>query len=174
MSIRELIDQCHFDVVGECSASLLETKPEVRDMCAADRCQSYGRSWACPPSCGTIEYYQDEIRKRDTCYVLQSVGELEDSFDYEGMIAVQEKQLDRVLRLNKLVKEVYPDALVLTAGPCKLCETCTCPDEPCRMPEKRLVSMEAAGLVVNEACQHAGIPYYHGPNTTAFTGCVLL
>ena len=174
MDIKQLIDQCEFDIVGQCSAQLLETKPEVRDMCAADRCQTYGRSWACPPSCGSIEFYQDEISKRDTCYVVQSFGEIEDSFDFEGMMAVQEKQLNRLLKLNNLVKEVYPDALVLTAGPCILCEKCTCPDEPCRMPEKRLVSMEAAGLVVTEVCQHADIPYYHGPNTTAFTGCVLL
>lgn len=29
--------------------------PEIREMCAVDRCGSYGRKWSCPPYCGTLE-----------------------------------------------------------------------------------------------------------------------
>ena len=28
---------------------------EVRDMCTADRCGCFGKNWACPPHCGTVE-----------------------------------------------------------------------------------------------------------------------
>lgn len=34
--------------------------------------------------------------------------------------------------------------------------------------------MEAAGLMVSEACETAGLPYYHGPGTISYTSCILL
>jgi len=42
------------------------------------------------------------------------------------------------------------------------------------LPEWRLVSMESAGLMVNDVCMSAGIPYNHGKNRIAYTGCVVL
>ena len=45
---------------------------------------------------------------------------------------------------------------------------------PCRHPDRALVSMEAAGLMVSEACETAGLPYYHGPGTISYTSCILL
>ena len=34
--------------------------------------------------------------------------------------------------------------------------------------------MEAAGLLVTDACNAAGVPYNHGKLTMAYTGCALL
>ena len=34
--------------------------------------------------------------------------------------------------------------------------------------------MEGYGLLVSEVCGQAGIPYYHGQNTIAYTACILL
>jgi hypothetical protein len=34
--------------------------------------------------------------------------------------------------------------------------------------------MESAGLMVNDVCMSAGIPYNHGKNRIAYTGCVVL
>jgi hypothetical protein len=33
--------------------------------------------------------------------------------------------------------------------------------------------MEAYGMVVNEVCRDSGLPYYYGPETLTFVGCVL-
>ena len=41
--------------VGPLPVQALECLPEVREMCAADRCHAYGRRWTCPPGCGTLE-----------------------------------------------------------------------------------------------------------------------
>lgn len=174
MDIQQLIDSCDFDAVGQCSASALECRSEVRDMCAADRCQQYGKNWACPPACGELDYFAREISTRETCYVVQSFGELEDSFDFETMIELEKLQKERLAKLNELVKERYEDALVLSAGACGICAECSYPNAPCRFPERALVSMEAAGLVVSDVCTSAGIPYNHGPNTIAYTSCVIL
>ena len=67
-----------------------------------------------------------------------------------------------------------PRPLPLSAGACTLCTACSCPDAPCRHPDRALVSMEAAGLMVSEACETAGLPYYHGPGTISYTSCILL
>lgn len=174
MDITEIIDECGFDQTGQCSTDSVVVNPLVRDMCAADKCAMYNANWACPPACGELDYFQNEISARDTCYLVQTVAELEDSFDIETMAEAEHTHKERVLKLNELVKANYPDALVLSAGTCTICPQCSYPDAPCRFPDKRMVSMEAAGIWVSDLCQRAGIPYNHGPNTMAYTSCVLL
>ena len=46
---------CGFDHVGLLCVEKLVLDPKVRDMCAADKCRSYGKSWSCPPACGSLE-----------------------------------------------------------------------------------------------------------------------
>ena len=174
MDVRDAIAQCGFDSVGECPASALEVRSEVRDMCAADKCQSYGKSWACPPGCGDIDAYQKMIDGKTTCFVAQTVRELEDEFDVETMLEAAEANRDRFEQLRELLAECAPEAKILASGTCTICSPCTYPDAPCRFPEQRLVSMEAAGLVVGDVCTIAGVPYNHGSDKIAYTGCVLV
>lgn len=174
MDVYEAFGACGFEAMGECAAAKLAVRPEVRDMCAADTCQSYGRSWACPPGCGGIEEYQALIDAAQTCYVAQTVMELEDEFDVETMLEAAERNRQRFDELHALLAEALPEAKVLTSGTCTLCSPCAYPDAPCRFPERRLVSMEAAGLVVSDVCKAAEVPYNHGRNTIAYTGCVLV
>ena len=44
-----------FSSAGPLNLEALVLMPEVRDMCSADRCHNYGKSWCCPPACGTLE-----------------------------------------------------------------------------------------------------------------------
>ena len=64
--------------------------------------------------------------------------------------------------------------MVLGAGACTICKECTYPDEPCRFPDKMISSMEAYGIVVSDICSANNIPYYYGPNTLTYVGCVLM
>ena len=159
MDIQEAIEACGFECVGTCSASELRTLEAVREMCASGRCQAYGTNWACPPHCGSLEDFQ------------------EDEFDGETMMEAAQVHQARIHKLSQLVSGMpgnSPDAILLTAGACTICPRCTCPEEPCRFPEKKLVSMESAGLMVNDVCVSAGIPYNHGKGRIAYTGCVVL
>jgi predicted metal-binding protein len=144
-------------------------------MCAAGKCQVYGCSWACPPACGEIEDFQRQMNDYERCLVVQTVAEMEDDFDIEVMEEAGNRQKERVLDLVDALDRagLSAETMTLSAGTCTLCGECTYPDAPCRFPEKRLVSMEAAGLVVSEVCGLAGIPYNHGPQTIAYSGCVL-
>ena len=38
-----------FEAAAPLRAEQLVFRPEVREMCRADRCRSYGRNWCCPP-----------------------------------------------------------------------------------------------------------------------------
>ena len=144
-------------------------------MCAANTCQAYGHSWACPPACGDIADFQRQMGSYEHCLVMQTVAELEDDFDFETMQEAGERHKQRVLALVEALDAagLSGSTMTLSAGTCTLCSPCTYPDAPCRFPEKRLVSMEAAGLVVSDVCTLAGIPYNHGPQTIAYSGCVL-
>lgn len=173
--IEELALAQGFDCLGTCSAKELVAREEVRAMCAANTCQMYEHSWACPPACGDIADFQRQMTEFENCLVVQTVAQMEDDFDVETMEEANENQKKRVLDLVEAIDAagLSADTMVLSAGTCTLCKQCTYPDAPCRFPDKRLVSMEAAGLVVSEVCTKAGIPYNHGPQTIAYSGCVL-
>ena len=146
---------------------------EVRAMCEADRCGRYGRSWACPPGCGTLEHTRARIEMYSEGILVQSTAELADEFDYQGIMRLTEEHKRRFADFARQARLVYPDCLPLTAGTCTLCRTCTYPDRPCRYPNRRLSSMEAYGLFVSDVCTKSGLSYNYGPRTLTFTSCVL-
>ena len=174
-AVERIIAAQGFESTGTCSAAELKVHEEVRESCAAGKCHIYGTRWACPPACGDIYDYERQMHEFTYCTVVQTVAELEDEFDGEGMMHAQDVHKERVFALvDALDAAGLSDAvMVLSAGYCSLCTTCTYPDAPCRFPDKRLVSMEAAGLIVSDVCTLAGIPYNHGPLTIAYSSCVL-
>ena len=179
-AIENIAREIGFECTGRVATEALSVRPEVRDMCAANRCHRYGHSWSCPPACDPIESYQEHIQKRRMGIVVQTVGHMEDSFDFE---TIEESGLLHDKRYRKFAEAVRNAGLECTdglqpyflgAGSCCMCNPCTYPDAPCRFPDKMTVSLEAAGFVVTEVCIAAGIPYNHGQNTISFTGSVFV
>ena len=173
--IEQLVEAQGFDCTGACPASELAVHQEVRDMCAADKCHVYGTRWACPPACGDIYDFERQMHGFARCMVVQTVAQLEDEFDGETMMDAQALHKQRFADLVEAIDAagLSANTMALSAGTCTVCATCTYPDAPCRFPDKRLVSMEAAGLYVAEVCEKANIPYNHGPLTIAYSSCVL-
>jgi len=172
--IEELIDEHGFECRGYAPASELQVREEVRNMCASNMCHMYDRNWACPPAVGPIEKFRDKIASLSTAIVFESVAEMEDEFDIDVMMDTEELHKERFEELVKDVRPLAPDALLLGAGTCTICDECAYPDEPCRFPDRQAVSMEAAGLVVSDVCKSAGIPYNHGPNFIAYISCIVI
>ena len=171
--LLELAANCGFDHVGMLNVPALEFNPAVRDMCAADRCHSYGKCWTCPPHCGTLEDFAAKAATYHRGIIVQSTGQMDDDFDFETMMGTEALQHERFRALATKIRELYPDCLPLSAGACRICKSCACPDEPCRFPELAIPSMEASGLNVSKTCLDSGVDYYYGPKTISFTGCVL-
>ena len=146
-----------------------------RAMCEANSCGMYGRCWMCPPDVGDIDVLMAEVAEYDYALVYQTVSDLEDNFDFEGMIAAKKRtyplaQSLRDVFLNRGIDKV----LHLGAGGCGVCETCSKKtNEPCRYPGRAMPSLEAYGVNVSRLASAAGMKYINGQNTVTYFGAVL-
>lgn len=172
--ILQLSKDTGFSHVYSMDPKMLRFLPEVRQMCAADKCRSYGKNWSCPPHCGSIGDFGRKASEYGCGILLQSTGELEDDFDYETIMETETLHKERFYALTDSLRDTVDDFFAMSAGACSLCQKCACPKEPCRNPEKLYYSMEACGLMVSDTCRDAGVPYYYGPNTITFTSLILL
>ena len=100
-AIEAIAREIGFECTGRVATSDLHVRPEVRDMCAANRCMRYGHSWSCPPACEPIEVYQEQIGKRRMGIVVQTIGQMEDSFDFE---TIEESGKTHDKRFRKFVE----------------------------------------------------------------------
>jgi uncharacterized 2Fe-2S/4Fe-4S cluster protein (DUF4445 family)/predicted metal-binding protein len=173
-AVADLAAGLGFETVARMAATSLEAHPEVREWCAADKCHAFGTNWMCPPACGTLEQTAARVGEYRWGVLVQTVGHLEDQFDLDGMQAAERLHKQRFRKLVASLAGSFPRQWPLGAGACSLCPQCTYPAEPCRLPGLAHASMEASGLIVSEVCERAGVPYYHGPLTLAFTSCILL
>ena len=171
--VKEALDT-GFTSAGELNITSLVFMPEVRQMCRADSCKSYGKNWRCPPGCGSLEDASNRAAQYSFGVIVQTTGEMEDDFDYETIEMTKEKHKNNFAILVEKLKERYNDILPMGAGTCTICENCTYPDSPCRFPEKSISSMEAYGLWVSKVCELSNIPYNYGKGKLTFSSCYLL
>ena len=118
----------------------IDLKAEVRDMCASGGCGKYGACWSCPPACGTLDECRARVLQYTKGIIVQTVGELEDPLDGEGMMETEDMHKKSFDRMYALLREQHADVLALGAGGCKKCAVCTYPDAPCRRPNEMVSS----------------------------------
>ncbi|NLA76098.1 MAG: DUF2284 domain-containing protein [Deltaproteobacteria bacterium] len=172
--IEALALSCGFSHVGKLDTDTIKVRKEVRDSCAENKCHAYGKNWSCPPAVGDLAACESIIRRYKHGLILQTRGELEDSFDFEAMIQLEKVHRKALNTFAKEIKKIHPDAVVIGTGACTICEECSYPGSPCRFPERMISSMEAFGIVVSDVCTANNIPYYYGPGTLTYVGCVLI
>lgn len=170
--VLALAEGCGFHHRGPLDVKALRFLPEVRAMCAAGKCGQYGRSWSCPPACGTLEEAAERARRYAQGVLVQTTGALEDDFDVEGMMEAEQIHKDRFFHLVDALRAAELDCLPMAAGACTVCPVCAYP-EPCRSPDRAIPSMEAYGIFVSQLCASSGLDYNYGPRTVTYTSCVL-
>jgi len=94
-----------FECVGRTDAQNLKPIPEVRDMCAADLCRSFGKNWMCPPANGDIDFFAAQMAQKDSVVIVQSVAELEDDFDFETIMETAQTHDKRFVEYAQAIKE---------------------------------------------------------------------
>ena len=161
-----------FDTAVPLNPGILTARGDVRAMCAADKCGAYGKNWTCPPACGTVEECQNRMGRYQRGILLQSVGYMTKTIDSKCYRETERRHLRNFYAFAEEIRKVFPGALCLGAGGCRVCQTCAYP-EPCRFPEKAMPGMEGYGRFVTQVCRDAGVPYYYGEKTIAYTACVL-
>jgi predicted metal-binding protein len=177
MKIDDLIKaalDAGFDGAQKLDCSTITLYPDVRAACELNRCGRYGKSWSCPPACGTLKECEDRLRRYSSGLIVQTTGKLEDEFDGEGMTETAQRHQQNLRTLSERLRPVFPDMLPIGTGSCSYCGCCTYPDAPCRNPREAAIPMEAYGMMVHEICRSNGMEYYHGKGTITFTGCFLI
>ena len=165
---------------GAHKAAVIETKSietdlVFREICEKNACGGYGRCWMCPPDVGAAEKLIASIGEYDYALVYQYVGELEDSFDFEGMEDAKKLYNKVVMKMRELSANIgAKNVLNLGAGGCGVCERCSKRDGlPCRAPELATPSLEAYCINVSKLAASAGMKYINGANTVTYFGAVL-
>ena len=164
---------------GACNAAVIdvskmELDPVFRSMCESNACGNYGKCWMCPPDIGDIASLMDQIRAFDYVLVYQTVGVLEDSYDFEGMMEAGQRHNHLTQQLAGIMtSESFQQILHLGAGGCRLCPKCAKKDNlPCRHPDQALSSLEAYGINVSKLAETCGMKYINGQNTVTYFGAV--
>lgn len=144
----------------------------VREMCAENKCHAYHKNWTCPPFCGTLEECAAKMQSYQHGILLQTVGTMQRVIDTKAYIETEKKHLKLFRNYCNIIRDIYPNALCLGSGGCRICADCAYP-APCRFPEKAYSSMEGYGLFVTQVCNDAQIPYYYGEKTITYMACIL-
>lgn len=111
-----LTHEVGFSQCAPVNMDALDPLEAVRDMCKADRCGRYGKSWSCPPACSTLEQARAQIKRYSQGILVQSTAQLEDEFDYTGMTSLLEAHKKRFSTFARQARLLYPHCLPLTAG----------------------------------------------------------
>ena len=164
---------------GAAKAAVIPQKQIVlsaafRDICAGNACGKYGRCWMCPPDIGDIELLMAQVRRWKHGLLYQTIAQIEDSFDIEGMSEGSRRHGDVSIAVENALAPVLGGHLHLSCGGCHLCERCARLDDlPCRFPEQALPSMEGYGIDVYNTAKPTDLKYINGQNTVTFFGIVL-
>ena len=155
--------------------SALTFAPSFLDLCQSNACGNYGKCWMCPPHLGDIDALIKTAQQHDFALVYQTIGLLEDSYDFDGMMlagaahsAVSNQITDAFAALS------FKLHLHLGAGGCHICAVCAKrTNQPCRHPDKAIPGLEAYGIAVSALAQAAGLSYNNGPDTVTYFGAFL-
>ena len=153
----------------------LPFEPAFRKLCEQNSCGKYGTCWMCPPYVGSIEDLIAKAKTYQNALVYQIVSPLEDSYDFDGMMAAtrQMNQLGQRLR-DRLAPVLDGNPLYLGAGSCQLCQRCAVLDrQPCRFPQRAMPPLESYGIHVSQLAPLCGMNYINGANTVTYFGAVL-
>jgi predicted metal-binding protein len=123
-----------------------------------------------------IEPLMAELKNYEYALVYQTVSELEDNYDFEGMIEAKKKTYPIAQALRHVFSEMgLNKVLHLGAGGCGVCGACAKQTgEPCRFPALALPSLEAYGINESQLAKAADMKYINGQDTvTTYFGAVL-
>lgn len=156
------------------STETIVTSRSFRDICASNSCGLYGKCWMCPPDVGDIEVLIGSIRHYTHGLLFQTIAQIEDSYDFEGMMEAGKTHAHVCRKIRESVKKMTDDILLLGGGGCRVCDKCTKLDNlPCRRPDDAIASMEAYGIDVYRTTEPTNLKYINGQNTVTYFGIVL-
>ena len=158
---KELVDLCIKH--GAAKAYVLEVdkitfNKDLRTYCEMNYCGSFGNNYACPPNVGEVNDLINNAKSYNKALVFQTITKIADSFDIEGMEEASIILEDITDLISKDIASNFDKYLILSAGGCKVCETCTIQNnKPCMFPEKQRASLEAYCMDVTNLAEQCSM-----------------
>lgn len=177
--------------------SQIQFNPSFRSYCEENKCGNYNNNYSCPPDCGSQEDMKNRVLRYKNALVMQSTWKY-DSLSNTSLlkkyklqhIELVDKFLQKVFSsLENLSAISHPnnfpdsfseellneppdelsDGLLVSAGPCMLCEPCAkTKGEPCRFPEKKNSCLSAYCIDAAALAASAGMTCWYEDNTVAY------
>lgn len=144
----------------------------VRYICRTE-CPQYGKSWACPPGVGTVEECRERCLQYPHALLITTMTEIEDIADIEATLATRAPHEEVTRQVNALVRSQGIDTYVLSTESCAVCDSCTCPDAPCRHPERMYPCVESHGILITDIAERFGIDFQAGGNIVTWFSLIL-
>ena len=162
------------DRVGEILTENIPFAPSLIELCRMNSCGNYGKSYTWPPLIGDTDSLIAKAKGYRKAIAFQKVYPLEDSFDFEGMVAGKKAFKQLTKQVYQLCEEQLDRFLLLGAGACDICKTCGAIDSvPCRFPKQAIASLESYGIQVSSLAALCDMNYINGKNTVTYFGAIL-
>ncbi len=174
-ALAQLVESLGAAHAGVVNVADIHFDPAFRELCVSNACGNYGKCWMCPPDAGDIHALIAKAKGFDKALVYQTIGTLEDSYDFEGMMEAADahNQLTRKV-VQQLADLPVAKGLHLGAGGCHQCKVCAKrTNEPCRFPDRAMASLETYGVAVSELATLAGMKYINGQDTVTYFSAFL-
>ena len=171
----EIAKETGFTNAGLIPVENIPFDPVFRQACESNQCGRYGKCWTCPPAVGPIDELIARAKGYRYAVVYQTIGDIEDSYDFEGMMEVAASHNRNTRSFIERTEGIWKGRyLHLSAGGCHYCGRCAKEDDqPCRFPEKALASLEAYGVMVSQLASRVSMKYINGVNTVTYFGMCL-
>ena len=110
-------------------------------------CPGYFVIWTCPPRHGIQPW---TFKKR---FLFQ--------YSFALLVHAHDKEMAQRISLEIEIRAFLDGySLAFSLSDCALCEECTCPEEPCRHPEKARPAAQSLGIDVFVTAEKQGFPIY--------------
>jgi predicted metal-binding protein len=142
----------------------------------AEGCPNYNKTWSCPPNCPPLNEMKARLEACGTFYIIILRAPLPAGFKTNKAklksVQAMNRRMDYMLdACLDVLRRKIPGSIALFASPCSLCEregvgTCTCPDVPCRYPDRMHYSLSSHGIDTFATLKNAGFPIETNPETS--------
>ena len=177
-------------------AKLIVVDERVQMKCRYPPCLYYGANLMCPPYTPSAKEFREYVAKFKSAIIVQIETPIEDEIQKriktkganlkelvkDKKLLEQTSSMEGWKKLDKVVtaverealNKVYYLSLGLTAGTCRLCNTCDL-KWPCKHPWEARPSMEAVGIDVHKTAKNAGLSLkWNSKDFMTLTGLVLI
>jgi len=110
-------------------------------------CSSYFVNWTCPPRHGIQPWTFKKSLLSQYSFALLVHAHYPETSQRISL------EIERIVFLDGY-------SLVFSLSDCALCKECTCPEKPCRHPEKARLAAQSVGIDVFATAKKQGFPIY--------------